>query len=327
MKPRYADRYPLLYGGSLVREAEGIQQGDTLLANCPLWYVRFTNGPLEIPANTWSTYTLFQFDDENRLFGAPPPDVVPGADFNRFQGTFDSLRAAWPFAGATAGRAPPLRRERPFDETFAARAGAVAGGQWDFFGNQTFDLRGRVTQIGHKEGEDGFFQQVGRFWRDGVDINGVDGRNHDQPWSAAFISWVMKVAGAGDRFRYSSQHSVYISQAIRDFLQRREAAGFWGVRLLEAKPVPGDMVCWSRQSGIDYDHQNGGDYMGHCDLIVEVGDGVVMAIGGNVADSVTKRPLSLTNDGFLAATEQGGETVFALMQNRIAFPLNPPPMA
>src|SRR2546423_11611034 len=41
MKPRYPDRYPILYGGNLVREDAGIQAGDTLLARCPLWYVRY----------------------------------------------------------------------------------------------------------------------------------------------------------------------------------------------------------------------------------------------------------------------------------------------
>jgi hypothetical protein len=113
-------------------------------------------------------------------------------------------------------------------------------------------------QIGHKEGEDGWYQQVGRYWLEGTLTHNVDGRNHDHPWSAAFISWVMKSAGAGDRFRYSTQHSVYIFQAIRDRLAGRDAAGYWGCCLNEVWPVVGDLVCWSRQPGIDYDHQNGG---------------------------------------------------------------------
>lgn len=37
------------------------------------------------------------------------------------------------------------------------------------------------------------------------------------PWSAAFISWVMQSAGAGpiSQFRYSGSHSQYIAQAKR----------------------------------------------------------------------------------------------------------------
>jgi hypothetical protein len=39
MKPRYPDRYSILYGGSEIRAAAGLNQGngDRLLAKCPLW--------------------------------------------------------------------------------------------------------------------------------------------------------------------------------------------------------------------------------------------------------------------------------------------------
>ena len=85
----------------------------------------------------------------------------------------------------------------------------------------------------------------------------------------------------------------------------------------ELKPSIGDVICWSRQAGIDYDHQNGGDYKGHCDVIVSVGDGEVEVIGGNVGDSVTKRPIALDAAGFVKPITQNGESLFALMQCRI----------
>ena len=325
MKPRYADRYPILYGGRVLRETDGIVAGDRLLAKCPLWYARYAalDHPLQIPSRTWATYTLWQFADEQRQFGGPPADVLPGADISRFQGTLDDLRGMWPFAGETDVT------ERPSDgaarggaggPSFGDGAAAVAGGQWRFFGQQTCDLRGVVTHAGHKEGERGFFERVGIYWSEGTGIPNVDGRNHDQPWSAAFISYVMKQAGAGNRFFYSAQHSQYISRSIRDFLQRREAAGYWGRRLNEVKPQVGDIVCWARQSGVDYDHQHDGNYMGHCDLVVAVADGQVDVIGGNVENSVTKRPLALGRDGLLLPTSRSGETLFAVMQNRIAAP-------
>jgi Uncharacterized protein conserved in bacteria (DUF2272) len=116
----------------------------------------------------------------------------------------------------------------------------IANRQWDFFGDQTFDLAGRTTLVGHKEGEDGWYQRVGEYWLEGTGTHGVDGRDHNMFWSAAFISWVMKTGGAGDRFRYSTLHSVYIFQAIRDHLQNRTAAGFWAWRLDEIKPKVGD---------------------------------------------------------------------------------------
>ena len=171
---------------------------------------------------------------------------------------------------------------------------------------------------GHKEGENGWYQRVRTYWLEGTSTKGVDGRNHDMPWSAAFISWVMKTSGAGSRFRYSTQHSVYVYQGVRDLLQKNSAAGFWCWRLSEAKPKIGDVVCWSRQPGIDYDHQNGGDYKGHCDIVVEVDTDRVHVIGGNVGDSVTRRPLLLTATGYVKPVTLGGETLFGLMENRIS---------
>jgi hypothetical protein len=200
---------------------------------------------------------------------------------------------------------------------FAARIVEIASKEWNFFGNQTYDLDGHVIQVGHKEGEDGYYQRIGQYWLEGTNTHGIDGRDHDYPWSAAFISWAMKTGGASDRFRYSTQHSVYISHAIRDRLNGRSDAGFWGWRLNEYKPKTGDLVCWARQAGVDYDHQNGGVYAGHCDIVVAVAANQVEVIGGNVGDSVTRRPLRLNAAGFLTPPDQS-ERLFAVMQNRIS---------
>ena len=208
---------------------------------------------------------------------------------------------------------------------FALQAKTVATQEWNFFGGQTFDIHGHTTTPGHKEGENGFFQKIATYWMVGTGISGRDGRT-DIPWSAAFISFVMKTSGAGDRFHYSALHAVYISRSIRDFLQNDAAAGFWGRRLNELKPKIGDLVCWTRQSGIDYDHQNNGDYKGHTDVVVEVGADRVFVIGGNVGNSVTRRPLPLDARGFLTPLSMSGETLIALMENRIITPASPPAM-
>jgi hypothetical protein len=211
--------------------------------------------------------------------------------------------------------APDQDTEEP--SGFAAQVEKVATDEWNFFGDQTYDIHGLPTQVGHKEGEDGWYQRVGTYWLDGTKTDGVDGRNHGMPWSAAFISWVMKTSGANDRFRYSTQHSVYIYQAIRDLLRNNTAAGFWCWRLNELKPKIGDIVCWSRQAGIDYDNQSAGEYKGHCDIVVEVLSDRVNVVGGNVGNSVTRRPLPLNDFGFLRPVTIGPETLFAIMQNRI----------
>jgi hypothetical protein len=92
--------------------------------------------------------------------------------------------------------------------------------------------------------------------------------------------------------------------------------GFWGWRLNEHKPAVGDLVCWAREAGVDFDNQKSGNYAGHCEIIVDVSADEILVIGGNVGDSVTRRPLAL-DDGFLTVRQLGGETLFAIMQNRV----------
>lgn len=216
-------------------------------------------------------------------------------------------------AALIVGAGAPL----PAVSEFAKKIVGIAQGEWEFFGKQTYDLDGHVTHSGHKEGEDVYSQKIGTYWAAGTNTRGIDGSNHDHPWSAAFISWVMKTGGAGDKFRYSTLHSVYIYQAIRDRLSNRDA-GFWGYRLNEYKPNVGDLICWARQSGIDYDHQNAGVYAGHSDIVVEVNAQEIFVIGGNVGDSVTKRPFALDAAGFLKESFEGGEVLIAIMEDRIS---------
>src|SRR5262249_14711865 len=160
--------------------------------------------------------------------------------------------------------------------------------------------------------------RVGTYWKEGLNISGIDGRNHETPWSAAFISWLMRSAGAGDKFNYSEGHSHYIYPAI---IAKRNAdmrAGYWCFRLNEAKPALGDLLCFAREDGIDYDHQDGGDYPAHCDLVVKLNGNEIEVAGGNVGDSVTRRPIPLDNQGYLWQHKINGELLFGLMQNRIA---------
>jgi len=171
-------------------------------------------------------------------------------------GAFQVAAVSGPAPAASAQRTVIMAQDAAGPVAgFAGRARDMATAEWTFFGQQTYDVHGHLNHAGHTEGEDGWYQRVGGYWLDGTGTRGIDGRDHDWPWSAAFISWVMKQAGAGDRFHYSTQHSVYISQGVRDFLQKRQDAGYWTQRLNEAKPAVGDIVCWGRQAGVDYDHQ------------------------------------------------------------------------
>lgn len=197
---------------------------------------------------------------------------------------------------------------------FTENAASIAIDEWRFFGEQRYNRSGGIIHSGHKEGEDGWWQRVGLYWEK-IGRDDLDGRDHDWPWSAAFISWVMRQAGAEDRFSYSASHATYISKSIRDRNQGNANALYWGYRLNERKPQVGDLVCWDRDPDkvVDYDRQYLGNYSSHTDLVVSVGTNEIEIIGGNVGNSVTRRPLVLSAEGYRTAGTQGGETLFAIM--------------
>lgn len=89
-------RWPVIYGGHLLRESIG-HNPDPILRNCPLWYARYANSPIGIPTQVWPTYTLWQYTDGE--VGPPPRETpgVSGADRNIFQGTTQQLKDLWPF--------------------------------------------------------------------------------------------------------------------------------------------------------------------------------------------------------------------------------------
>jgi lysozyme len=98
-------RWPVIYGGRLLRETIGATR-DSVLANCPLWYSRYANAPIGIPTNTWASYTLWQYTDGN---SGPEPHTVSGigrCDRSRFQGSVDELKQQWPFARDEDGISP-----------------------------------------------------------------------------------------------------------------------------------------------------------------------------------------------------------------------------
>ena len=121
-------------------------------------------------------------------------------------------------------------------------------------------------------------------------------------WSAAFISWVMKTAGAGSNFRYSSAHTDYVGEAKRNRLANNSNP-FKAYRLTEVAPRPGDLVCVERQdangnwSGVTYDNVDQGFRASHCDVVVKVQPGQLITVGGNVSNSVSDTSVSINSVG------------------------------
>ncbi|MFZ4986203.1 MAG: DUF2272 domain-containing protein [Blastocatellia bacterium] len=107
------------------------------------------------------------------------------------------------------------------------------------------------------------------------------------PWSAAFISWIMRKAGAGQAFHYSAAHVNYIIAARKNRLENSPNP-FKAYRTTEVAPRIGDIVCREREgSNASYDNLRPG-MLTHCDIVVEVRPGSIVTIGGNVSNSVSQ---------------------------------------
>lgn len=131
----------------------------------------------------------------------------------------------------------------------------------------------------------------------------------DTPWSAAFVSWVMRRA-ALPGFRGSASHVDFVRAAYRD----PEGSPYRIVDPRVAAPARGDLLCYVRGSGRTYGFSGlatllsgpGAGLGMHCDVVVAAaaeGQAAARLVGGNVFDGVTMRHLPLGPGGRLAALE------------------------
>ncbi len=139
------------------------------------------------------------------------------------------------------------------------------------------------------------------------------------PWSAAFVSWVVRKAGpAYADFQFASSHSVFVNNAIKARVIGRTDKPFWGYRIDEAKPEIGDIIQRNRGTGsFTYSYaENHTNYTSHSDFVVEVKPDVVRVLGGNISNTVSMRgdlqEYRLDANGFIA----GSQRVIALLKNR-----------
>lgn len=143
--------------------------------------------------------------------------------------------------------------------------------------------------------------------------NGPDGlaSRWRDPWSAAFVSWVMCEGGLGDsnQFRRSIAHHVYVDQAIRARDAGSSEAAFTAYDVGDTALEPGDLLCSSRRASYTSiaqrrRHLGVGARM-HCDIVVKVEPDHerILAIGGNVRGTVSLKLLPAgLRGGHLAPT-------------------------
>lgn len=185
----------------------------------------------------------------------------------------------------------------------------------------------RFAKGAASEKHDPYCQYVGQMWK-AIGLN-FDGRSKyasgkDVPWSAAFISWVVRQAGAGyGAFKFADAHSRFVHDAIQARLLGRDDRPFWGYRINQQKPAVGDIVARNRGGNAfsyDFAERNSG-YESHSDVVVEARPGMIRVIGGNVGNTVSLSTFSggdnlqeydLDADGFILP----GQKVIALLKNR-----------
>ncbi len=164
-----------------------------------------------------------------------------------------------------------------------------------------------------KESVDPFFRFVGQMWQ-AINLP-HDGHDADIPWSAAAISFMVRNAAVQapkyNGFVFNASHSRFIHDAIKR--SGKAAAPFWGVRLHEHMPQIGDLIARARVQPITFEQASvSGSFKSHTDVVVSVRPDEVLALGGNVSDSVSITRYAKTPAGFL----EDSKGVFALLVNR-----------
>jgi hypothetical protein len=239
----------------------------------------------------------------------PSPETEPAAAPNTAQ-----------FA-AEAAHAPPFMRV-PYERFTRADAIAIAEQEWRLFGQPINDNPpppddAELAPEDYPERFPGLWERVGEYWWLGQNADRPEAawtgmhdergdefearRDGEYAWSAAFISYVMRTAGAGARFPYASSHFVYVDIAKK--MKLGQATGWVVVaeRLSDYAPVPGDLICYSREKRrVTYEQLPRRHFAGHCDIVVARGDGQISVIGGNVFNAVTMKHVPVTADGALS---------------------------
>lgn len=149
----------------------------------------------------------------------------------------------------------------------------------------------------------------------------------DTPWSAAFISYLMKTAGfTSEEFAFSDSHADYVRAALD--ASAAEAEGhdtpyaFRACDIATTPPRAGDLVCATRASSAGIakfdalaatlaERSGGETFPMHCELVVradEGGDAKIDTIGGNVIQSVTLSRMTLNAQKVLGAQYVGATT-------------------
>jgi hypothetical protein len=220
----------------------------------------------------------------------------------------------------------------PFSRTAAV---AIAMDEWRLWGVRVDDTDGAgyvQTDATMGERQPGLWQRVGEYWWEGMNANSPEAAwtgkhdaagnafpvavNGDYAWSAAFISYVMRIAGAGAKFPYAPDHAAYINYAARAALGEVHNPLLVAEDPASYAPRWGDLVCFPRgdASGLTFqDLPTAYSFPAHCSIVVSSGVDAISVIGGNVDDAVTLKHLQTNDAGELSGNRENWFVVLRVM--------------
>ena len=204
--------------------------------------------------------------------------------------------------------APPPGPGAPASGSLPARIAQVAAQERTRWGNGA-----------RLETEAGMTATLQEYYRTGVGITVAAGDLQSgswqdlHPWSAVFISWVMRTAGAGSAFAYSTGHREYVSAAKHNAEGGNTTNPFWAYPIEKVVPEVGDLVCADRESngrcgGVTYATiDNGTAWSTHCDVVLSVDRAArkLTVVGGNVSNSVKDKTVAIDAQGFVVPAQAG----------------------
>ena len=229
----------------------------------------------------------------------------PSSGHNRrLARTFRAILLGIPLVSGCSNQSPyPPFTRVPYERFSRAAVVAIAMREWRLFGSSVNDDDYAVPD--KPERTEGLWQRVGEYWYAGMNPGSPesgwtgkhDGDGHEFApeddggfaWSAAFVSYVMRIAGAGRAFPYAADHAFYINAAKRMHLGLDRGWLVTAERPTEYAPEPGDLICHGRGNfaSLRYDDLPTAElFPSHCDIVVAgQRSGTISVIGGNVQDA------------------------------------------
>lgn len=149
-----------------------------------------------------------------------------------------------------------------------------------------------------RENQNPLSGQIRLYWENiGLQFPGVE-----TAWSAVFISWCIKKAGASPaQFGFAASHSRFFFQAIAN--ASAGSGAFMGRELSDYAPKVGDILQNNRSGNIfDFSYaKTHRAYESHSAIVVEVGSDTkgkyLRTIGGNESDTVEMKEVRLNSVG------------------------------